>query len=285
MAFITTAEVRNIIGVNDTSVIPDATITQAIEFALDELDRLTFTTYLPNEDDGSVTSATTTTLVDSSKEWTDDEWIGYAVYIYAGKGSGQIREITDNDATTFTVATWTTTPDSTSKYLITYLNKVTEKFDGTGTNSILIKNYPLIQVDSLTIDGTSISLDKIHVYKNLGKIVLDPLAEKNRFTSPSDISDYKSVEITYHWGILPEYKRGSLRLPGYVKRMVGIIAGLQAIAYQVGGTYATPSTYSLPNLNVSIGQAYVNIREVSNMLLADLETLKQEAIGKNPYMV
>ncbi|NCC99953.1 MAG: hypothetical protein EOL95_09690, partial [Bacteroidia bacterium] len=115
MGYVDVTQVRNIIGVTDTDVISDTVIEQAIEFAEDELDRLTFTTYLPNEDNGSVTSATATTLVDSSKSWTSDQWIGYAVYIYSGTGKGQIREITDNDDTSLTVGTWTTNPDSTSK--------------------------------------------------------------------------------------------------------------------------------------------------------------------------
>lgn len=69
-------------------------------------------------DKGLATSATTTTLTDTGGGWTADEFIGYYVKIVEGTGVGQLRLITDNTTTQLTVATWTTTPDTTSKYKI-----------------------------------------------------------------------------------------------------------------------------------------------------------------------
>lgn len=69
-------------------------------------------------DSGTATSATGTTLVDSGKSWTVDALIGDVVVITGGTGAGQIRKITDNDATSITVATWTTTPSTDSTYVI-----------------------------------------------------------------------------------------------------------------------------------------------------------------------
>ena len=68
---------------------------------------------------GTATSATSTTLVNSAKTWTSSQWINSQVRIVSGTGAGQIRTITANDATSITVATWTTTPDATSVYQIT----------------------------------------------------------------------------------------------------------------------------------------------------------------------
>lgn len=59
-----------------------------------------------------------TTIGLTTKTWTPDQWINYQVRIVSGVGIGQIRKITDNDATTLTVATWTTTPDATSDFVI-----------------------------------------------------------------------------------------------------------------------------------------------------------------------
>lgn len=77
---------------------------------------------IPNvEEMGTATSSTTTTLVDSGQSWTADEHIDGVtryVVIYDGTGKGQTRLITDNDTTSVTVATWTTNPDTTSKYKI-----------------------------------------------------------------------------------------------------------------------------------------------------------------------
>jgi hypothetical protein len=67
---------------------------------------------------GTATSGTATTLVNSGKAWTTGQWVNFQIRITAGTGAGQIRTITANDATSVTVATWTTTPDATSQYSI-----------------------------------------------------------------------------------------------------------------------------------------------------------------------
>lgn len=67
---------------------------------------------------GTATSATGTTLVNSAKNWATSQWVNYQIRITGGLGAGQVRTITANNATSVTVATWTTTPDSTSTYAI-----------------------------------------------------------------------------------------------------------------------------------------------------------------------
>lgn len=67
---------------------------------------------------GTATSATATTLVNSAKTWTVNQWTNYQVRITAGTGIGQVRTISSNTATTLTVPTWTVTPDVTSVYAI-----------------------------------------------------------------------------------------------------------------------------------------------------------------------
>lgn len=69
-------------------------------------------------DTGTGTAASnTTTLVDTTKNWTADQWINYQVRITAGTGKGQVRVITDNDATTLTIGAGTDL-DETSEYAI-----------------------------------------------------------------------------------------------------------------------------------------------------------------------
>lgn len=67
---------------------------------------------------GTATSATSTSLVNSSKAWTVDQWVNFQVRIIAGTGAGQVRTVADNDATSLVVAAWTTIPDATSQYVI-----------------------------------------------------------------------------------------------------------------------------------------------------------------------
>ena len=66
---------------------------------------------------GTATSATSTTLTDSTASFTDSV-IGAPVAIVAGTGKGQVRRITARTGTQLTVAAWDTTPDATSEYLI-----------------------------------------------------------------------------------------------------------------------------------------------------------------------
>jgi hypothetical protein len=67
---------------------------------------------------GPVASATTVTIDCTDAGWTPDALIGRRVAILSGTGAGQVVAITDNDADTITVASWTTQPDNTSTFAI-----------------------------------------------------------------------------------------------------------------------------------------------------------------------
>lgn len=74
-------------------------------------------------DFGTAATTTATTLTDSDKAWTVDEWIGGAVTIISGAGRGQTQTITDNDATSITVADWDAAlgdPAANSVYRLSY---------------------------------------------------------------------------------------------------------------------------------------------------------------------
>src|SRR5262249_39710406 len=62
---------------------------------------------------------TATTLNDTTRSLTPNQWAGFAVKIVAGTGTGQVRTITSNTAPQLNVGTaWATTPDATSRYVI-----------------------------------------------------------------------------------------------------------------------------------------------------------------------
>lgn len=67
---------------------------------------------------GVATSGTTTTLVDSTKQWVTNEHAGRWIRIYSGTGEDQIRQVLSNTATALTWVTVGTAPDTTSRYLI-----------------------------------------------------------------------------------------------------------------------------------------------------------------------
>ncbi len=67
---------------------------------------------------GWATGGSTTTLVDSGKNWNVNQWASYRIQIEAGTGAGSEFAITSNTATTLTYATQSFTPDATTKYRI-----------------------------------------------------------------------------------------------------------------------------------------------------------------------
>jgi hypothetical protein len=71
-------------------------------------------------DTGTATAGTATTLTDSTKVWTVNQFTGYSVVIVSGLGKGEVALITSNTATQLTVASWSiATPNTTSVYVIT----------------------------------------------------------------------------------------------------------------------------------------------------------------------
>jgi hypothetical protein len=68
---------------------------------------------------GTATAGGASTLTDSGKTWTTNQWANYLVRIVAGTGKGQTLPILSNTGTVLTTyKPWTTAPDSTSQYLI-----------------------------------------------------------------------------------------------------------------------------------------------------------------------
>jgi hypothetical protein len=67
---------------------------------------------------GTATSGAATSLTDTGHTKVVNAYAGYYIQIISGTGIGQIRTITSNSATAYTVPTWTVNPDSTSVYVV-----------------------------------------------------------------------------------------------------------------------------------------------------------------------
>lgn len=66
---------------------------------------------------GTATSGSSTTLVNSGKSWLTNQWANYQIRIVSGTGAGQIRSVASNTSNTITVSSaWAVSPDNTSVY-------------------------------------------------------------------------------------------------------------------------------------------------------------------------
>ena len=67
---------------------------------------------------GVATGGSTTTLIDSTKNWNVNQWVGARIRIKSGTGRDAYFTITSNTTNTLTYATQTFTPDVTTNYII-----------------------------------------------------------------------------------------------------------------------------------------------------------------------
>lgn len=101
---------------------------------------------------GTATGGGATTLTNSAKTWTVNQWSNYQVRITAGTGAGQIRSITSNTGQVLTVPAWTITPDATSAYVIEgnddYLYLM-------GNNAVTLYRYSISGNTAVTLTPTA----------------------------------------------------------------------------------------------------------------------------------
>lgn len=100
---------------NTTNVL---TFTATLGVGLDATSRFEIRAFAPFAI-GVATAGGASTLTNSGKTWTTNQWANYQVRIVSGTGIGQIRTIASNTGTVLTTSSsWTTNPDTTSVYEI-----------------------------------------------------------------------------------------------------------------------------------------------------------------------
>lgn len=277
MTYVTTTEVYGTAGITSTEI-TEANVLSAIYAAEAVVDRFTQTTYWAQQDSGTADAgAGNDELDDATKSWTADDYIGQYCWIYSGTGSGQIREITDNTTTKLTLARdWDTNPDATSLYRIFYAHNdpyvSAELRDGDDTDTIFTNEYPFVLIESVTSNSTSVTPSYIYQYPKQGKLKLSNSAEVSRWTS----QDAQLTSLTYWYGVYP--------IPWEIKRLVLVYSSLFILQTQMGGTHNIPSTYSLPEGSLTIGQAYINIKGTWDTLMKEKEALEQQVQKYNHFV-
>ena len=268
--YVDTKYVYGMAGITSTEV-GETAVESAILAAESVVDRLTNTTYWNVEYNGTGSSADATTITDRTANWSTNLYSDSLVWIYSGTGSGQSRFITSNTSTVITVDdSWDTVPDNTSKYRLVHTGTKAfeeELRDGDNTDELFVDNYPLMILQSLTIDSVTVTPANVYQYKKQGRLVLSTDAEASNFPSKKAQLNV----INYWYGVYP--------IVEMVKRLTGIYASLFVLQTQMGTTHNIPSTYSLPEGSCTIGQAYINIKGTWDTLMKN-KVYMEELIPK-----
>ena len=109
----TTLTLQSVLGsaaVNGTS---RYTLHQPQAFGRDEQFKV-----IAQNGNSKATGGSTTTLIDSTKNWASNQWVGYKFRVTSGTGVGSEIAVTANTATTLTFATQSFTPDTTTDYIM-----------------------------------------------------------------------------------------------------------------------------------------------------------------------
>ena len=185
MSFCTIEQVKQAISFpSDGAPLADAVIGNFIKDAEEEIEDIYKTKFGSIEDYGTADGdCATTTFSDTSKTWEINDFVGYIVWIYGGTGNGQYSEIQSNTKTKLTFNTITTTPDATSTYRILKLGYKDETIDGSGNDEMFINYQPLINLNSLTIDSTSVTPGYVYQDNSSGRLRLKTTAEVRYFSN------------------------------------------------------------------------------------------------------
>lgn len=260
MSYCTVEDVKSAVSFPTAgSPVSDADIQSFIEDSEEEIENIYKTKFGNVEDLGTATSATATTITDTGKPWETDQYVGYIAWVYGGTGSGQYREITTNTADTLTVSpAFDTTPDNTSTYRILKLGYKSVSVDGSGTEVQFVQYQPLVSLNSLTIDSTSVTPSNVYQYTDSGKLVLSTSAEATHFNNAYP----QLIDINYVYGVYP--------MPRIIKRLCIVIAAMRALSAQIAGTYNDFTSFSLPGgVTAAKGEPYVNIQSALNKLQSE----------------
>lgn len=143
-----------------------------------------------------------TTLIDATKSWTNDEWVGAVVYIFKGKGADERqpwRTITGNNGTTLTVDNaWKIEHNTTSEYVIINSNKWTAIASGTHQLTAPVTDICIVNNYCYLCQGDDVNIKRWRAYNNSGTFTnefVDDSTNKAVFLEATRESD----SVLYLW--------------------------------------------------------------------------------------
>lgn len=151
--------------------------------------------------------------------------------------------------------------------------QVTETYAGDGSNILILDHCPIITLDTLTIDGTSVTPANVDVWLETGKLILTDDAEETKFRTEGDGSRTTSVTYTH----------GTSEVPEHIKRLTECIAAMMMLIHQTGGTYDDITSYTIGGVTASVGEPYMNIKATLEYLQREITEL-MKYVRKQPFM-
>jgi uncharacterized repeat protein (TIGR01451 family) len=154
---------------------------------------------------GTATSGAATTLTDTSKNWTLNQWAGHKVFILNNTGVGQLGDIVSNTATTLTVSlNWITNPALNSRYAISAFDRWVCSDAPVGDESIY--DYTIASGDTVSF---SFPNDETPIFsaQNITGTVLPQAVHIYRVDQPPNFTTSTSPGILnfdvspYYWGV------------------------------------------------------------------------------------
>jgi hypothetical protein len=155
---------------------------------------------------GTATGGTTTTLVDTTEDWEDDQWNGYTVWVRSGTAAGVTKEITATDGTAESITfSATTAPVSGDTYEIgsgskliyegtacddtadIFTNNRIDLLNAAGTGTIMHAGGDAIRAGNIVQGNTVIEPDDVCIQAVTGATGLD--ISDNRCVDSGTVKD------------------------------------------------------------------------------------------------
>ena len=249
---------------------------------------------------GWATSGTATTLVDTTKNWRNNQYLNCRVRVVAGTGEGNDAVITANSATTLTVASWgVATPDATSKYEIMDSYGIVTTGAGTTTVTDANKNFPVNYLAGKRIryiagaasSSAGTATVEVTVTSNTATVITVPTLTSN--TTDTFYAIYEiparstGTDIKWLYGLSDAAKKGRLMISprGGASNLFDIF-DIPTSTWEIT-PFITPITTTLTTGSMYVydgADSYYFTKDNTNRIyVLDVAKFKVDIAGSTPY--
>jgi hypothetical protein len=249
---------------------------------------------------GWATSGSSTTLVDTTKNWRNNQYQNCRVRVVSGTGEGNDVVITSNTATTLTVASWNVaTPDATSKYEIMDSYGIVTTGAGTTTITDANKNFPVNYLAGKRIryiagtasSSAGVGTVEVSVTSNTATVITVPTLTANATDTFYAIYEIPArstgIDVKWLFGVSDVDKKGRWLISprGGASNIFDIFDiptstwGITPFVTPISATLTTGSMYAYDGVD-----SYYFTKDATNRIYQlDLSKFQVEAATSIPY--